>query len=141
MQQLRQTTAILLLTLFVYAVYADTADARLLGRRRGGSATGNHGEYSPTEYSTEKRYAFNGVQLSLQDIAQMRADAMAKRQTLTHGIHAVANVPAAPVAEGIGVSVAKNYKTVSTCICGSTVVADAWCKGRNGSTYRVRFWR
>ncbi len=138
MQQLRQTTTIVLLALFVYA---DTADARLLGRRRGGSATGSRGEYNPTEYSIEKRYAFNGAQLSLQDIAQMRADAMAKRQTLTHGIHAVANVPTAPVPEGIGVSAAENYKTVSTCICGSTVVADAWCKGRNGLTYRVRFWR
>ena len=138
MQQQRQITTTVLLAIFVCAA---SADARLLGRRRGGSATGSGGDYTPTEYSTEKRYTFNGTQLSLQDIAQMRADAMAGRQTMTHGIHALANVPAAPVPEGIGVSTADDYTRVSTCICGSTVVADAWCKGRNGLTYRVRFWR
>ena len=66
MQQQRQITTTVLLAIFVCAA---TADARLLGRRRGGSATGSGGDYTPTEYSTEKRYTFNGTQLSLQDIA------------------------------------------------------------------------
>lgn len=121
-------------------VTADFAEAKLRGRRRG-SAAGSHGEYAVTEYSTEKRYSYNGAQLSLQDIAQLRADAMAKHRTLTHGIHAVAEVPKAPMPEGIGYSTTTNYKSVSTCICGSTVVADAWCKSSNGYIYRVRFWK
>ena len=127
------------LSLIIFGSHAS--DARIIGRRRGASATGSHGEYTPTDYSTEKRYSFDGRKLSLQEIAQMRADAMAQRQTMTHGIHALANVPAAPIAEGIGVSSSNDYRRVSTCICGSTVVADAWCRSRNGMTYRVRFWK
>ena len=121
-------------------VTADFAEAKLRGRRRG-SAAGSYGEYAATEYSTEKRYTYNGAQLSLQNIAQLRADAMAKHQTLTHGIHQIAKVPAAPVPEGIGYSTTTNYKRVSTCICGSTVVADAWARCAAGRIYRVRFWK
>jgi len=121
-------------------VFVSDSDARIFGRRNS-TATGSHGVYNPTNFSTERRYSHGGQKLSLQEIAQMRADAMAQRQTMTHGIHALANVPAAPVAEGIGVSTAEDYRRVSTCICGSIVVADAWCKGNNGLTYRVRFWR
>jgi hypothetical protein len=119
---------------------ADFAEARLRGSRRS-SPTGSHGEYVATEYSTEKRYDYNGEALSLQGIAQLRADAMAKHHTLTHGIHGIAPVPKAPLPEGIGYSTKTNYKSVSTCICGSTVVADAWCKSSNGYIYRVRFWK
>ena len=138
MNILKAITAISL-SLIIFGGHA--ADARILGRRRGATSTGSHGEYSQTEYSIEKRYTFDGRELSLQDIAQLRADAMAHRQVLTHGIHTMANVPAAPVAEGIGMSSSSDYRRVSTCICGATVIADAWCKSRSGMTYRVRFWR
>lgn len=134
--------SIVTIALLLVVLVADFADARLRGRRRSSaSATGAHGEYVETVYSTEKRYTFNDEKLSLQDIAQMRADAMAKHQNMTHGIHQIANVPAAPVPEGIGYSTASDYRRVSTCICGSTVVADAWARCAGGRIYRVRFWR
>ena len=89
-------------------VFVSDSDARIFGRRNS-TATGSHGVYNPTNFSTEKRYSHGSQKLSLQ--------------------------------EGIGVSTTEDYRRVSTCICGSTVVADAWCKSSNGLTYRVRFWR
>ena len=132
---------VLAIALFTILTNVDTAESRIIGRRRNNTSTGSYGEYKETKFSTEKRYDFNGEKLSLQDIAQLRAEAMAKHQNMTHGIHSIAKVPAAPVPEGIGVSSTGNYKNVSTCICGSTVIADGWCKGKNGFIYRVRCWR
>ena len=131
-----------IIAVLLVVIVTDFADARLRGRRRSSSsATGAHGEYVETMYSTEKRFTFNDKKLSLQDIAQLRADAMATHQNMTHGIHQIANVPAAPVPEGIGYSTASDYRRVSTCICGSTVVADAWARCESGRIYRVRFWK
>ena len=138
MGNLTKSMLVLLLLLFVGT---SISDAQTFRRRRSQSYSGVYGEYKPTKYSTEKRYEFDGKKLSLQDIAQLRAEAMAKHRVLTHGIHSLAEVPAAPIAEGIGVSGASNYKNVSTCIVGSIVVADGWCKSKSGSIYRVRFWR
>jgi len=132
------------MVVFLLLVFVGTSisDAQIFRRHsRSYSYSGVYGEYNPTKFSTEKRYAFDGKKLSLQDIAQLRAEAMAKHRVLTHGIHSLAKVPAAPIAEGIGVSGASDYKNVSTCICGSTVVADGWCKSESGFIYRVRFWR
>jgi hypothetical protein len=134
------TKSLLVLLLLIFA-NPSVSDARIFGRRRSYSYSGVYGEYKSTKFSTEKRYDFDGKKFSLQDIAQLRAEAMAKHQVLTHGIHSFAKVPAAPIAEGIGVSGASDYKNVGTCICGSTVVADGWCKSKSGSIYRVRFWR
>ncbi len=127
--------------LFVGLTFAETADAQLFRRRVRYSYTGSYGEYKPTVYSTEKRYNYKDMKLSLQDIAMLRAKAMAKNRVLTHAIHDIADVPRAPVPEGIGVSNASHYKNVSTCVVGSTVVADGWCKSTSGRIYRVRFWR
>lgn len=134
------TKSMLVFLLLVF-VGDSISDAQIFRRRRSYSYSGVYGEYKPTKYSTEKRYEFDGKKLSLQDIAQLRAEAMAKHQFLTHGIHSIAKVPSAPIPEGIGVSGASDYKNVSTCICGSTVVADGWCKSESGYIYRVRFWR
>ena len=132
------TRSLVVLLLLIFA-NPSVSDARIFGRSY--SYSGVYGEYKSTKFSTEKRYDFDGKKFSLQDIAQLRAEAMAKHQILTHGIHAMAKVPAAPIPEGIGVSDASDYKNVGTCICGSTVVADGWCKSKNGLIYRVRFWR
>jgi hypothetical protein len=136
-------TKSMLAFLLLFFIGTSISDAQIFRRRRSYSYSysGSYGEYKPTKYSTEKRYKFDGKKLSLQDIAQLRAEAMAKHRVLTHGIHSIAKVPAAPIAEGIGVSGASNYKNVSTCIVGSIVVADGWCKSKSGSIYRVRFWR
>lgn len=136
-------TKSMLVFLLLFFVGTSISDAQIFRRRRSQSYSysGVYGEYKPTKYSTEKRYEFDGKKLSLQDIAQLRAEAMAKHQVLTHGIHSIAKVPAAPIPEGIGVSGASDYKNVSTCICGSTVVADGWRKSKSGYIYRVRFWR
>lgn len=134
------TKSMLVFLLLVF-VGTSISDAQIFRRRRSYSYSGVYGEYKPTKFSTEKRYDFDGKKLSLQDIAKLRAEAMARHRILTHGIHSIAKVPAAPIAEGIGVSGASDYKNVSTCICGSTVVADGWCKSKSGSIYRVRFWR
>ena len=126
---------------FIGSVFAESADAQIFRRRARYSYTGSYGEYNPTVYSTEKRYDYKDKKLSLQDIAMLRAKAMAKHRVLTHAIHDIADVPRAPIAEGIGVSNASHYKRVSTGIVGSKVVADGWCKSASGRIYRVRFWR
>ena len=100
--------------------------------------------YTPTKFSTEKR--LYGKRFSLQDVAMLRAKWMAHKQTLDHGIHDY--TPDCPTwaghgatGEGIGCSTDSNYKNCSTCIVGNTVVADGWCKAKNGVIYRVRLFR
>ena len=105
---------VFLLLVFVGSAFAETADAQLFRRRARYSYTGSQGEYKPTTYSTEKRYDYRGEKFSLQDIAMLRAKAMAKHRVLTHSIHGMADVPRAPIPEGIGVSNASHYKNVST---------------------------
>ena len=130
-----------LVVLVTGAAFVEVSEAQIFRRRSRYSYTGSHGEYVPTEYSTKKRYNFKGQKLSLQDIAMLRAKAMAEHNTMTHSIHQIADVPRNPIAEGIGVSNAADYRRVSTCIVGSRVVADGWCRSASGRIYRVRFWR
>lgn len=118
-----------------------TADAGLF-RRGGGSIVSAAGEYVATAESTDKIY--DGGTLSLQDVAQARADAMARIGRMTHSIHQFASVKsytAVAVAEGIGMGGGSDHKRVATCICGRRIVADAWAKAKNGTIYRVRFFR
>ena len=93
------------------------------------------------QISTEAQYDVGGRKLSLQEIAQLRADAMASEGNLSHGIEYVGGVPAAPVPEGIGCGTSDDWRSVGTCVCGSVVVADAWSRSANGMIYRVRFWQ
>ena len=92
-----------------------------------------------TEIDDEPRYFDNT--LSLQDIAMMRAQWMAHYCVMTHGIHGYnKKCPRHPsgVLEGIGCGGPK----CGTCTYGSrTCVADAEVVGKNGMTYRVRFFR
>ena len=134
----------LLVVLFAgfFVAASKDAEARLFGRRNGGgSATGAHMDYTPTEYSTEKR--FYNATMSLQDIAYMRAQWMAHQSSLDHGIDTWTKAPPFPgeVGEGIGSSTGANPKECATCIVGSEVVADASCRSRSGILYRVRFFR
>ena len=121
---------------------ASTAEARLFGRRGGGSSVSAGMEYVPSEESTAKLY-YDGT-ASLQEIAQERADAMAARGLMSHSIHTVVAVKSwtgVGVAEGIGCGYATEPKHVATCICGRRVVADAFARAANGMIYRVRFFR
>lgn len=131
-----------LVAILINLVVTD-AHARIFGRRGGGgSPTGSHMEYVETAESTDKLYYDNSV--SLQDIAQERANAMAQRNSMDHNIHTYVSVRSYAgigVAEGIGCSTAADPKHVATCICGSRVVADAFCRAANGMIYRVRFFR
>lgn len=123
----------------------DTAEARgrFFGRRGGSSANssvGAHMDYVETEESTAKIY--DGK--SLQEVAQERANAMAALGNMTHSIHLYAPVTsyaAVGVSEGIGTASVADPKACATCITGSRVVADAWCRAVSGVVYRVRFFR
>jgi len=136
----------LMLVVGLMAVCVQNADA-FGGRRRGGSSGGGSAgyEYVPTEESTAKVWTWLGKKVSLQDMAQMRADAMAKTGNLDHGIAGqVKGVPSIPAGfgEGIGMaSSANDPKQVSTCVAGSRVMADASCRSKLGAIFRVRFWR
>lgn len=130
----------------VFTVCALSAtDVFARGRRRGYSSsnTGAHMEYVETAESTDKLY-YNNTK-SLQELAQDRANAMARLNVMSHEIHQYDNsVPdwrGVGVLEGIGYSSAQDPKAVSTCICGSRVVADAHCRSISGLIYRVRFFR
>lgn len=130
-----------ILAVLCLLMFPGNASAFGRWRNRGTSASAAM-EFVETAESTEKLYV-NGT-LSLQELAQQRADAMAKHERMTHGIHAIANVHSyavAGVAEGIGCGNAKDPKQVATCICGSRVVADAFCRAASGVIYRVRFFR
>ncbi len=124
----------------VLVTFSGTAEAR---RRQHSyaSPTCSHMVYTPTAYSTENRF-FNRT-LSLQDIAQQRADAMAARNSMTHSIHTFTSAPPWPgeVSEGIGCARTSDPQRCSTCITGSRVVADAWSWSATGMVYRVRFFR
>ncbi len=132
--------------LFVFAACAVVAsDAYAFGRRRSYSYanTGAHMEYVESPESTDKLY-YNKTK-SLQDLAQERANAMARLNTMSHEIHqfgeGIPDWRGVGVTEGIGYSYATDPKAVSTCICGSRVVADAHCRSASGAIYRVRFFR
>lgn len=122
-------------------------DASAFGRRRSRgsvsysySYTGAHMEYSATEAEASQR--FNGM--TLQEVAQARADAMAASGVLSHEIHLTADVPSwagMGVGEGIGCASVSDPKSCSTCIVGSRVVADAHARSRSGMVFRVRFFR
>lgn len=131
------------LAVILVSLATTDAHARIFGRRGGGGGnTGAHMEYVETAESTEKLYYEKTM--SLQDIAQERANAMAERQTLDHNIHTYVKVKSwtgVGVSEGIGYSAASDPKHVATCICGNRVVADAFCRAANGVIYRVRFFR
>jgi hypothetical protein len=132
------------MVLCAVVLLASTAEARLFGRRGGGYSTSVSAgmEYVATEESTAKLY-YDGT-ASLQEIAQERADAMAARGLMSHGIHTVAAVKSwtgVGVAEGIGCGYADDHRHVATCICGRRVVADAFARAANGMIYRVRFFR
>ena len=76
-----------------------------------------------------------------QQIAQSRANALARLQKLSHGIHNYrgAGCPAFPsnVFEGIGMSTGG---TPGTCNNGGRVLADAMAVASSGTVYRVRFF-
>jgi len=78
---------------------------------------------------------------SWQKIAQLRANAMARRGNLTHNIHRIADCPCYPaeVAEGIGYGGSPQCATCT--FRGRAVVADAHARAADGTYYRVRFWR
>jgi hypothetical protein len=80
--------------------------------------------------------------MTRQAIAQLRADTMAAKQSMSHYIHQRddVDVPRWPAdcSEGIGCG---NTPECATCVTGSTCVADASCKSENGMWYRVRFWQ
>lgn len=79
--------------------------------------------------------------VTYQQIAQWRANAMARSHILSHGIHNYrgADCPAYPVSvfEGIGKSAGG---TPGTCNNGGSVVADAMAVSSSGMVYRVRFF-
>jgi hypothetical protein len=124
--------AIILVSLFVVDAYAWR------GRRRGYTYYSYSSSFK-TEIDNEKRYYDNT--LSLQDIADLRAQWMAHYGVMTHGIHGYhKNCPPKPagVLEGIG----RGGEKCGTCTYGSrTCVADAERKSKSGSTFRVRFFR
>ena len=78
---------------------------------------------------------------TFQQIAQHRANAMARLDSLSHGIHNYRGVdcPAFPssVFEGIGMS---SGGTPGTCNNGGRVLADARAVSSSGRVYRVRFF-
>ena len=132
------------LAVVVVSTLAD--DASAFGRRRSRPSvsswysTGTHGEYAATAEEAAARY--NG--LTLQEIAQLRADAMAAAGVLSHEIHLTAAVPSwagIGVGEGIGCSTVSDPSQCATCIVGSRVVADAHARSRGGMLFRVRFFR
>lgn len=134
--------AIAFLAMLVASMLATEASA--LGRRRGGGGSVSAGMvYTVTAESTDKLYDEKTV--SLMDVAQARADAMAQYGSLSHGIHRFAKVrtfDGLGVWEGIGYSgYTSDPKAVETCICGSRVVADAFARSASGLIYRVRFFR
>ncbi len=79
--------------------------------------------------------------VTYQQIAQWRANAMARTHVLSHGIHNYrgAGCPAYPssVYEGIGRSAGG---TPGTCNNGGSVLADAMAVSSSGMVYRVRFF-
>lgn len=77
---------------------------------------------------------------SFQQIAQARANAMARLGYYGHDVHKYNGVPRYPgnVQEGIGWS---SGGLPPTCRWSGRVVADATARGSNGRVYRVRFYQ
>jgi len=126
----------IVLALFVIGMF--TTNAQAWRRNRGYSYSSSYSYSLTVKIDTEKRYYDNT--LSLQDLAMIRAKWMAHYQSMDHSIHY--RTPRCHrwpkgVTEGIGVGGPK----CSTCVVGSTVVADAEAKGKSGRTYRVRFFK
>ena len=123
------------------ATLAQCAEARVF-RRGGGSNVSAGMVYTPTAESTDKLYV-DGT-MSLEDIAQERATAMARLGRMDHAIHRYADVrsySSVGCAEGIGCGGGSDPRRVATCICGARVVADAFARSASGTIYRVRFFR
>ena len=83
--------------------------------------------------------------LTAQQVAQARADYMAKHNYRGHPPYNIPNNRLWRVSrfEGAGWSRANaNPKRIGTCMprYRMTLVADAWAKGKYG-TYRIRLWR
>jgi len=130
-----------IVALFVAQLASSYADAGPF-RRGSGSSVSAEMTFTPSPESIDKLY-FGGT-ASLQDIAQERADAMAKTGQMTHSIHHIVKVrsySAVSCAEGIGCGRASDHRRVATCIVGRRVVADAFAKAANGMIFRVRFFR
>jgi len=130
-----------IVVLLVSLASSSVADAGWF-RRGGGSSGSTAMVYVPSPESIEKLYFGNTA--SLQDIAQERADAMARLGRMTHSIHTITKVrsySAVRCGEGIGCGTAKDPKQVGTCIVGRRVVADAFARAANGVVFRVRFFR
>jgi hypothetical protein len=145
---MKKFVLICLFTVALLTVFADDAEARRRGRRyrvAGYSGTGSHMTYTPTTFSTEKRL-YDGT-VSLQDVAMMRAKWMAHYGVLSHSIESYhKDCPQwqghGATGEGIGMSYNGDYKQCATCIVGSVVVADGWCKSKkNGMIYRCRLFK
>ena len=130
-----------IVALFVSMLASSYADAGLF-RRGSGSSVSAEMTFTPTPESIDKLYFGNTA--SLQDIAQERADAMARLGRMTHSIHTITKVrsySAVRCGEGIGCGTAKDPKQVGTCVVGRRVVADAFARAANGVVFRVRFFR
>ena len=115
-------------------------------RRNYSYTYGSSGGNAPSQEDMNKEYdvEFNSGEvktMTRQAIAQLRADTMAAKQSMSHYIHQRddVDVPRWPAdcSEGIGCG---NTPECATCVTGSTCVADASCKSENGMWYRVRFW-
>ena len=70
---------------------------------------------------------------SLQDRAQAKANEMARRQLMSHGVG-----PTLGRFEGVGCSA--STPNCSTCSTSGTPRADAVARGANGWWYRIRVW-
>lgn len=133
---------VIVLALLVVNLATTEASARGRRGRSSGSSVSSGMTYVETAESTDKLYYEKTM--SLQDIAQERANAMAKHNSMDHNIHTYVKVKSwtgIGVAEGIGCSTSSDPKHVATCVCGSRVVADVFCRAASGMIYRVRFFR
>jgi hypothetical protein len=125
----------LVLALVVFSLFTANADA--WRRSRGYTYSYSYASLRQN-IDTEKRFYNNTM--SLQDLAEIRAKWMAHYNVMTHSIHSYhKHCPPWPreVTEGIGCGGPK----CSTCVTGSTVVADAEARGKSGRTFRVRFFK
>jgi len=127
------------LLLAIVVLLFIVGDANAWPHRR--SYSYEYSSYSLTvKIDNEKKFHDNT--LSVQDIAFIRAAWMAHFDMLSHSIHYYhKNCPSwqgyGASGEGIGCGGPK----CSTCVVGSTVIADAEVKSKAGRTYRVRLFR
>lgn len=87
------------------------------------------------QYNNEQNQPTQMIENTYQAIAQARADAMARQQTLSHAIGGAPGIP--NVSEGIGMGPSS---LPETCFFTGPLLADASSQDANGYTYRVRFF-